>query len=70
MVILTLMGVTDSAGHSGLVTVREVEKIVRDRDDDEAVLYFNDGRTLSIRTEDADRLLKCIPGLESVESKI
>jgi hypothetical protein len=62
------MRVTDSSGHAGVVAVEDIEKIVREQE--EAVLYFRDGRTLPVRVEDADRLLKCLPELESVEARI
>ena len=41
MVIPKFISVTDAAGHSETVAVREIEKIVRDPDEDEPVLCFN-----------------------------
>ena len=64
MVIPKFISVTDAAGHSETVGVREIEKIVRDPDEAEAVLYFKDGRTLPVEAESADRLLKRVPELE------
>ncbi len=67
MIIPKYMGVTDAAGHTESIAVQDIEKIVRDRE--EAVLYFRDGSTLPIRVEDAERILKWLPGLEVVEAK-
>ena len=55
-VIPKYMAVTDAAGHTESIAVRNIAKIVRDQD--EAVLYFRDGSTLPIRVEDAERILK------------
>ena len=70
MIIPTLAGVTDSTGHSGVVVVRDIEKVVGDRDDKVAVLCFKDGHTLPVRAEGANRLLKCLPELDSTGARI
>ncbi len=55
-------------GHTESIALADIENIFRGQQ--EAVLYFRDGSTLPIRFEDAERILKLVPGLEGVGANV